>query len=183
MPLHSLLIKKQNIAFDYVFVDDRSSTTFENLFDSLSDAFPSSTISPNHLYYVKTSDDLIDFIDAQLAYCSDQIRSTTLLGTQSVQKLLNYTVAIVLGSIAFIMIIAIIAAIVYFHVKSNREKQSRLEFIRQVMVNEQYEFDFIRKLWQVDEDKIECNERTVIGKGSQSIVYKGINLYVSMSKR
>jgi hypothetical protein len=178
----------QNVTFDYVyFNNDEFNTTFtlHDLHQSLLPAFWRSNSSGSHLYFVNSINNLNK--DANIvAFCADKLPSALLVEAQKCIKLAEnkpdssaiVTFSIV-TSLAFVLTIAIACGLLVLFHKYIEAKRIRSEFMRQIRINDHHEFDYIQTLWRVSERSVEIDYGNIIGKGMQSIVYRGLSL-VSM---
>jgi len=180
--LNNYLFNHRDTAIEYVYFNDRQyeqKFTNEQFYQSLSAAFPPLANSSNHFYYVQSINDLNNAFD-QISFCSDQLASLTIIESKKVKlnqakdyDLSTVTIRIIITAV--VVIVLLIAFTVFVIRLRNRikAKQKRMNFIRQVNINDRHSFDYIQTLWKVPESNVDIDNNCVIGKGVQSIVYKG----------
>jgi uncharacterized membrane protein YraQ (UPF0718 family) len=71
------------------------------------------------------------------------------------------------------LVIAIVIAVVVYMQKRFHANRIHKEFLRQIKINEMHEFDHIQTLWQVAAQNVKIDHENIIGRGMQSIVYRG----------
>lgn len=169
------------LATDYVYFNNdefRDTFTVEDLYRSLSPVFPAINSSQSHLYFVDSIDDIDNAFD-DISFCADSLRSKSLTQSQKcsskqIENLLpSFLIYYITSSIAFVLILVTMIAFIVYIRKCFRAYAIRKEFIRQIAINNQHRFDYIQTLWKVEENNVDVDYANLIGKGSQSIVYRG----------
>jgi hypothetical protein len=187
LPLSDYLAIHTNTSIDYVYFNNRTfenTFTKEQLYRSLLTAFPTSQRSANHIYFVKSILDL-DSAWNQIAFCADQIATTAIVGSKKTEfdgkdnnkeerdnSATFRTILIGIAAGIALLFFALITFLFYFR-KQIVERRKHREFVRQVKLNEKHQFEYIKKMWKVPEENVDIDYETIIGKGVQSIVYKG----------
>jgi hypothetical protein len=182
IPLSQYLFTHRDTVIEYVYFNDRQyeqKFTNEQFHQSLSDGFPPSTNSSNHFYYVQSIDDLNNAFD-QISFCSDQLASSAIIDSKIIQLnqannngLSIVTIRIIITAIVVILLLIAFTAFVIQLRNRIKAKEKRMNFIRQVNINDRHSFDYIQTLWKVPESNVDIDNNCIIGKGVQSIVYKG----------
>jgi hypothetical protein len=182
VPLSYYLFNHRDTVIEYVYFNDRKheqNFTNEQFHQSLSAAFPSSTNSSNHFYYVQSINDINKAFD-QISFCSDQLASLQIIESKKIQlnqvnnnDLSIVTIRIIIAAVVVILLFIVFTAFVIRLRNRIKAKEKRINFIRQVNINDRHGFNYIQTLWKVPESNVDIDNNCVIGKGVQSTVYKG----------
>jgi hypothetical protein len=180
--LSDYLFAHRDTVIDYLYVNNRQyeqKFTNEQFHQSLSAAFPSSANSSNHFYYVQSINDLNNALN-QISFCTDQLASLTIIDSKKIQlnKEKDYglsivTIRIIITAVVVILLLIVFTAFVIRLRNRIKAKQKRMNFIRQVNINDRHGFNYIQTLWKVPESNVDIDNNCIIGKGVQSMVYKG----------
>ena len=176
------LANAPNTAIDYVYFNNEEFEghfSEDNLYRSLSPALVQTKQSASHLYFVNSIHELNRAFD-DVAFCADQLRSTSLVATQQCDELAknrdNLSEIItfsIIASLTIILFLAVTVVAFVFLKRYLKANEIRAEFIRQIKINDCHQFDHIQTLWKVPENNVEIEYDSLIGKGAQSFVYNG----------
>jgi hypothetical protein len=128
---------------------------------------------------VQSIDDLNNALN-QISFCSDQLASSAIIESKKVKlnqannnDLSSVTIRIIIPVVASILLLIAFTVFVIRLRNRIKAKEKRMNFIRQVNINDRHSFDYIQTLWKVPESNVDIDNNCIIGKGVQSMVYKG----------